>query len=70
MAITLRFTLIALAISSLTGCTAALKLATDDSKTVLANQALSLPNPADKGTYTVKQLTYGAGTDKQRPEYR
>ena len=70
MAITLRFTLIALAISSLTGCTAALTLATDDSKTVLATQTLSLPNPADKGTFTVKQLTYGAGTDKQRPEYR
>lgn len=70
MAITLRASGIALAILSFTGCTAALKLATDDSAAVLAHQTLTAPNPADKGAYAVKQLTYGSGTDKQRPEYR
>lgn len=70
MAITLRATGVALALVSFAGCTAALKLAKDDSAEVLAHQTISAPNPADRGTYAVKQLTYGSGTDKQRPEYR
>ena len=70
MALTLRATGIALAVLSLANCTAALKLATDDSATVLSRQSITASNPADAGTYTVKQLTYGSGTDKQRSEYR
>lgn len=52
------------------GCTAALKLSTDDSKTVLASQSITAPDPSVRGRYAVKFLTYGSGTDKQRPEYR
>jgi dienelactone hydrolase len=51
------------------GCTAALKLAKDDSATVLAQQKITAPNPSETGSFAVKQLTYGSGTDKQRPEY-
>ena len=31
--------------------------------------ALDLPNPGDKGSLPVHTLTYGSGTDPQRPEY-
>ena len=31
--------------------------------------ALSAPNPADRGPYAVKSLTYGTGTDIRRVEY-
>ena len=30
---------------------------------------LALPNPAGPGSYLVKTLTYGSGTDRHRPEY-
>ena len=30
---------------------------------------ISLPNPADPGSYEIGYLTYGSGKDKQRPEY-
>jgi dienelactone hydrolase len=52
------------------GCTQALKLMPDDSATVLAHQSIAAPNPADPGPYAVKFLTYGAGDDKRRAEYR
>jgi dienelactone hydrolase len=51
-------------------CTQALTLAPDDSKTVLATQAITAPNPGLPGTLHVKTLYYGSGTDKRRPEYR
>ncbi len=51
------------------GCSQTLKLMKDDSATVLAHQTITAPNPADKGTYAVKTLFYGSGTDKQRPEF-
>lgn len=73
MALTTRTALFTCSLALLTGAAcvvAPLKLAKDDSATVLARQTLMLPNPADKGTFAVKQLTYGSGTDKQRPEYR
>jgi hypothetical protein len=50
-------------------CSQTLKLMKDDSATVLAQQTISAPNPADKGAFAVKTLFYGSGTDKQRPEY-
>jgi len=31
--------------------------------------ALTLPDPAARGSYPVKTLTYGSGTDRQRPEF-
>ena len=51
-------------------CTQALKLAPDDSKTVLATQAISAPNPGLPGTLHVKTMYYGSGTDKRRPEFK
>jgi dienelactone hydrolase len=71
MALTRRFfrpAAVAAAIAALAGCTATLKLAKDDSATVLAHQTINAPNPADTGSFTVKYLTYGSGTDK-RLEY-
>ena len=50
-------------------CSQPLKLLKDDSPTVLASQTISAGNPADKGTFAVKTLTYGSGTDIKRPEY-
>lgn len=32
-------------------------------------RALDLPNPGAPGSYPVKHLTYGSGTDQHRPEY-
>ena len=58
------------AVALAAGCRATLKLATDDSATVLAHQSITAPNPADRGTFAVKTLTYGSGTDLQRREYR
>src|SRR5262245_4222497 len=52
-----------------TRCSQPLKLMKDDSATVLSQQTITAPNPADKGTFTVKTLTYGSGTDIQRPEF-
>ena len=55
---------------ALGACTQSLKLSPDDSKTVLAHQLISAPNPGEPGTYRVKYLTYGSGTDQRRAAYR
>src|SRR5215210_2124011 len=47
-----------------------LKLTTDDSPVVLAHQAISAPNPGVAGTFVVRTLVYGSGTDKRRPAFR
>jgi dienelactone hydrolase len=52
------------------GCTQSLTLAHDDSPTVLAHQQLSAPDPSRKGTFVVRTLYYGSGTDKQRAIFR
>lgn len=51
-------------------CVAPLKLAHDDSDVVLSRQLLAAPNPSQKGSFAVKSLYYGSGTDKQRAVYR
>jgi hypothetical protein len=51
-------------------CTQALKLSNDDSGTVLSHQLLTAPNPGEQGSYAVKTLYYGSGTDKRRAEFR
>jgi len=51
-------------------CVAPLKLARDDSDAVLSRQLLAAPNPSQKGSFAVKTLYYGSGTDKQRAVYR
>ena len=47
-----------------------MKLVTSDAATVLAHRSIAAPNPGEKGSYAVRFLYYGSGTDKQRPEYR
>lgn len=51
-------------------CTQALKLTTDDSRVVLGTQAIAAQNPGTPGTFRVKTMYYGSGTDKRRAEYR
>jgi hypothetical protein len=54
----------------LTSCVQPMRLAHDDSPVVLASQALTAPNPADRGSFRVLQLTYGSGKDKRRAAFR
>ncbi len=58
------------ALTVIVGCTQALSLASDDSKTVLASQAINAPNPGLPGTLRFKTMYYGSGTDKRRAEFR
>src|SRR4051812_27330181 len=51
-------------------CTQAMKVTKDDSPTVLANQLITAPNPGEKGSFAVKTMFYGSGTDKRRAEFR
>lgn len=51
-------------------CTQALKLARDDSATVLASHTIAVASPAERGTFAVSRLYYGSGTDRNRAEYR
>jgi hypothetical protein len=51
-------------------CTQALTLTKDDSPVVLSHQAITAPNPGEKGTFAVKTMYYGSGTDKRRAEFR
>jgi dienelactone hydrolase len=68
---TRRLSLPCLALGLLAGaCVQPLRLARDDSPTVLSHQALTVPNPADRGPYAVRTLFYGSGKDKRRPEFR
>ena len=41
-----------------------------DSAEVLSRQTITAPNPATRGSFGVKYLTYGSGTDKNRPEFK
>jgi hypothetical protein len=51
-------------------CTQALTLTKDDSPVVLSHQMITAPNPGEKGTFAVKTMYYGSGTDKRRAEFR
>jgi dienelactone hydrolase len=51
-------------------CSQSLKLAKDDSPTVLSHQTITAPNPGEPGSFRVKRMYYGSGTDRQRHEYR
>ncbi len=64
-----RTTILALVATGL-ACAPALKLAKDDSATVLTRHALDAPDPSLAGPFAVKFLYYGSGTDRNRPEYR
>ena len=54
----------------LCGCYGSLNLAPNDAPVVLSQQLLNAPNPAQAGSFAVKRLFYGNGTDIRRPEYR
>ncbi len=55
----------------LASCVSApLKLSKDDSGVVLSRQLLTAPDPSVRGTYNIRTLYYGSGTDKQRPQFR
>ena len=56
--------------AAVTACSATLKLAKDDSPTVLAHQTITAQNPADSGSLKVLRMYYGSGTDKQRAVFR
>ncbi|MEM7416128.1 MAG: hypothetical protein AAF389_11565 [Gemmatimonadota bacterium] len=60
----------AVVILGVAACTPALQLTPSDADVVLARQALSAPDPGQRGQYGVRTLYYGSGTDKNRPEYR
>ena len=47
-----------------------MKMTKDDSPVVLAHQVVTAPNPALDGTFAVRTLVYGAGTDKHRSAFR
>ena len=52
------------------GCVQPLRLARDDSPTVLAGPPLAAPNPAERGPFPVRTLYYGSGRDKNRAAFR
>lgn len=52
------------------GCVQPLRLARDDSGTVLGRQLLTAPHPAERGPFPVQTLFYGSGTDRRRAEFR
>src|SRR6185437_16435623 len=54
----------------LAACTQPLRLSRDDSPVVLSHQMRTAPDPRLPGSYTVKTLYYGSGTDKRRAVYR
>jgi len=55
---------------ALAACVQPLRLARDDSPTVLANQLLPAPNPAERGPFAVRTMYYGSGRDKRRAVFR
>ncbi len=64
----LKFVLLAL--GPALGCRGSLQLVPNDADVVLAQQLLDAPNPGEPGSFEVRSLYYGSGTDRRRPEYR
>ena len=65
-----RFAAISLIVALPGGCTTSVALSKDDSPVVLAHHTLDAPDPSKTGSYTVRYLNYGSGTDKRRPAFR
>jgi dienelactone hydrolase len=70
MTIDTRFLVGAALLLGAASCTPALKLTPSDADVVLARQALDAPDPGRRGTFAVRTLFYGSGTDKNRAEFR
>lgn len=64
------YSCLAAVVLGVAACTPALKLTPSDADIVLARQALDAPDPGQRGSYGVRTLYYGSGTDKNRAEYR
>ncbi len=62
-------TLLAAALALTAGCYAPMIMTESDADVVLANQAIAGPSPAEPGPYEVGYLTYGSGTDINRPGF-
>src|SRR5690349_22049489 len=67
--LSVRYVLVASALGAV-ACTQPLKLTKDDSPVVLSHQLISAPNPGEKGSFAVKTLYYGSGTDKRRAIFK
>src|SRR5688500_11504386 len=59
-----------LLLATAVACTRAVRLSPDDSPSVLGRQLLDAPNPGLAGSFAVRKLYYGSGTDKQRAHFR
>lgn len=59
-----------LVVGGAASCTPALQLTPSDAARVLSRQELDAPDPGQLGSFRVRTLYYGSGTDKNRPEYR
>lgn len=64
-----RLTAVGAGIVMLVGCAAPSLLVRDDSETQLAHTSIRAPNPGEPGSFAIRTLIYGAGTDRRRPEY-
>jgi dienelactone hydrolase len=62
--------LLPLAALAAASCTQALKLTPSDAPAVLSHQLITAPNPGEKGSFAVRTMYYGSGTDKRRREFR
>ena len=60
----------AVTVVTLAGCYGSMNLARNDAETVLSRQLLTAPNPALTGSFAVKRMFYGSGSDKNRAEFR
>lgn len=56
--------------AALSGCRGTVRLTPSDHDRVLASHTIEAPDPGERGPYPVGRLTYGSGTDRNRPEYR
>jgi dienelactone hydrolase len=57
-------------VAAASACVQPVRLARDDSPTMLGRQALRAPDPAVPGSLAVRSLYYGSGTDLRRREFR
>lgn len=67
---TVRFAVLPLALALSACIQQPMKFSKDDSPVVLSHQTVAAPNPGLDGTYPVRTLVYGSGTDKRRPAFR
>ena len=59
------YTLGLVTVIGLAGCRGSMHLTTNDADIVLAHQVLDAPNPGLPGSFQVRTLYYGSGTDRR-----